>query len=120
MLEQEWGKEERRRAEKARQARFTGGGNADISTAVRSAVSSEGVGGGGAKHDGVGRAKTNVKRDFFGRAVAAKVVEGESEEVRRVREEKAKEEGKVWVSYHEGFSNAVRKPLTLKELMKDL
>ena len=27
-------------------------------------------------------------------------------------------ERKVWVSFHEGFSNAVRKPITLEELMR--
>ena len=25
---------------------------------------------------------------------------------------------KAWISFHEGFSNAVRKPITLEELMK--
>ncbi len=28
------------------------------------------------------------------------------------------DENKVWVSFHEGFSNAVRKPITLEELMR--
>ena len=28
------------------------------------------------------------------------------------------EEGKVWLTYHEGFSNAVRKPITLDELLR--
>ena len=29
-------------------------------------------------------------------------------------------EGRVWVSFHEGFSNAVRKPITMEELMRGL
>jgi chromosome transmission fidelity protein 18 len=29
-------------------------------------------------------------------------------------------EGRVWITYHEGFSNAVRKPLTLAEIMREL
>lgn len=27
------------------------------------------------------------------------------------------EEGRIWMSFHEGFSNAVRKPITLRDLM---
>ncbi|KAK5130510.1 hypothetical protein LTR08_001990 [Meristemomyces frigidus] len=113
VLEQEWGKEERRRAERVRQARFQGGGEAGV--LLPPALSE-------VKH-AVGRAKTGVKRDFFGRAVVGKVVEGESEEARRGRQGKEKEkesEGKVWVSYHEGYSNAVRKPLTLGEFLGGL
>lgn len=61
-----------------------------------------------------------VKRDFFGRII---------NEVRPVSaggksnaEDKAvskDEEPRVWISFHEGYSNAVRKPLTLKELLEN-
>ena len=35
-------------------------------------------------------------------------------------DEEEEEENKVWITYHEGFSNAVRKPISLEELMRDL
>ncbi|KAI9842737.1 MAG: hypothetical protein M1838_002996 [Thelocarpon superellum] len=35
-------------------------------------------------------------------------------------EGKDKQENKVWISFHEGFSNAVRKPVTLEELLLGL
>jgi chromosome transmission fidelity protein 18 len=58
--------------------------------------------------------KEEGKKDFFGRAVKARVENTES------AAKVVKEEGRVWVSYHEGFSNAVRRPVTLEELMGDL
>ncbi|KAK4946301.1 Chromosome transmission fidelity protein 18 [Elasticomyces elasticus] len=72
----------------------------------------------------VGKAKEtlatdlNAKRDFFGRIInesrplsAGKAVSADMAKVQ------AKDEGRIWVSFHEGFSNAVRKPITLKELL---
>lgn len=70
--------------------------------------------------------KVVVKKDFFGRVVVKEVPvvpageEGEAELKRRRKKEEGKEEGRVWVSYHEGFSNAVRKPITLAELLGSL
>jgi len=73
-----------------------------------------------------------VKRDFFGRVLE---VEGprsmnglrgdeggkeESREARRKRVRTENGEGRVWVSFHEGYSNAVRKPVTIRELMGGL
>ncbi|XPS78232.1 Chromosome transmission fidelity protein 18 [Ascochyta lentis] len=61
--------------------------------------------------------KRAVKRDFFGRVIKEKpLLEGE---VRK----KTKQEGdddRIWVSFHEGFSNAVRKPITIDELFRGL
>lgn len=61
--------------------------------------------------------KKAVKRDFFGRVIKEKtLLEGE---VRK----KTKQEGdedRIWVSFHEGFSNAVRKPITIDELFRGL
>jgi chromosome transmission fidelity protein 18 len=70
----------------------------------------------------LGNKRTKVVRDFFGRVVVVEkpVGETDAEEAKRVRKENGEVEGKVWVSYHEGFSNAVRKPLTLAELMKEM
>jgi chromosome transmission fidelity protein 18 len=55
-----------------------------------------------------------VKRDFFGRMVAVPVPT--SLDPGKVVKE-ATSKGRVWVNFHEGFSNAVRKPITIKEFM---
>lgn len=69
-----------------------------------------------------------VKKDFFGRIIETKTDD------RALREgsgngrpgSKAgdkplgKAETKVWVTFHEGLNNAVRKPLTLNELLRGL
>lgn len=56
-----------------------------------------------------------LKRDFFGRLV---------EETVPLRERDGNQGGRgkvrVWVKYHEGFNNAVRRPITLKDFMKIL
>jgi chromosome transmission fidelity protein 18 len=78
------------------------------------------------KKDGKG-AKEGVKtragkRDFFGRVIkdASGCDERADAERKMGKGEKASagDEGRVWVSFHEGFSNAVRKPITLDELMR--
>lgn len=62
-----------------------------------------------------------VKRDFFGRVLAEEVVGEEREEdAGRKKRKIVPEENKVWVSFHEGFSNAVKKPITMAELMAGL
>ena len=66
------------------------------------------------------------KRDFFGRIVAevprpmsAEGTELESQPAQQLSKlEGEAEDRKVWVSFHEGFSNAVRKPITLDELLR--
>ncbi|OJD29326.1 chromosome transmission fidelity protein 18 [Diplodia corticola] len=65
--------------------------------------------------------KIVVKKDFFGRTVAEAVplTPVEIEKRRKEREEKGADED-VWVSFHEGFSKAVRKPITLSELLGGL
>lgn len=67
-----------------------------------------------------------AKRDFFGRIINESrplVSEGgaaEEEAVTRRKQSSGSDDqvNKVWVSFHEGFSNAVRKPITLEELMR--
>ncbi|KAI9790645.1 MAG: hypothetical protein M1833_001898 [Piccolia ochrophora] len=78
-----------------------------------------------------------AKRDFFGRVihngearlgscgVGAAGDDGDGEGGGKRRKMKAAREGgvsenKVWVSFHEGFSNAVRKPIGLRELLGGL
>lgn len=68
------------------------------------------------------------KRDFFGRIIIheARPDRDDGDETADYRAKKRnrvpgeEEENKVWVSFHEGFSNAVRKPITLDELMRGL
>ncbi|KAF2162067.1 hypothetical protein M409DRAFT_27446 [Zasmidium cellare ATCC 36951] len=106
VLEQEWRKEETRMNEEARMARFGG----VFPTAANKKLD-DGKGGG----EGIAP-KKRIVRDFFGRPVAVPV---NSESVKKAAAMKASVPT-VWVSYHEGYSNAVRKPLTLRELMKGL
>ena len=58
-----------------------------------------------------------VKKDFFGRLIVEQSTQEMGTQKRREREKK-KDVNKVWVTYHEGFSNAVRKPVTVEELMR--
>lgn len=64
---------------------------------------------------------SGVKRDFFGRIVA-----GESTGKGRGREQQLKisrtkaAQNRIWVSYREGYSNAVRKPVNLSNLIDGL
>lgn len=67
-----------------------------------------------------------VKRDFFGRVIQTaprplSESDGNSADKRRAgRESLDKAEAKIWVTYHEGMNNAVRKPITLDELLRGL
>ncbi len=67
-----------------------------------------------------------AKRDFFGRVVREEVmplgeIDGNAQEDGKVGKQKdGKDDNKVWVSFHEGFSNAVRKPITIEELLRGL
>lgn len=59
-----------------------------------------------------------VKRDFFGRIIAAKpLAELEGNAAEKTQN---KEDIKVWVTFHEGLNNAVRKPLMLQEFLHGL
>ena len=64
-------------------------------------------------------AKRAVKRDFFGRIINdARPSSADSGGEKAIKSAKETQEDRVWVSFHEGFSNAVRKPITLKELLE--
>lgn len=57
-----------------------------------------------------------VKRDFFGR-----LVEVNETTLRETRANGGnKGAGKVWVTFHEGLNNAVRKPISLQEFLRGL
>lgn len=69
-----------------------------------------------------------LKRDFFGRIIQEKPP-GDTVEMGKASHGSSKRTGpgdasqkakKVWVSYHEGFSNAVRKKITMTELLSGL
>ncbi|KAJ5775756.1 uncharacterized protein N7511_000767 [Penicillium nucicola] len=62
-----------------------------------------------------------VQRDFFGRVVATPVsLAADCEGANSAADESSKAGRKVWVTFHEGFSNAVRKPISMGELMAGL
>ena len=60
-----------------------------------------------------------VKRDFFGRVIEEPVPAPKDSEDQQA-DEGSKAGRKVWVTYHEGFSNAVRKPISMGELLAGL
>lgn len=63
-----------------------------------------------------------VKKDFFGRVVMEKPlaeIDGNGSGGQKKGQEAAdKGENKVWVTYHEGLNNAVRKPITLEDFLR--
>ena len=66
-----------------------------------------------------------AKKDFFGREIREVVplqeIDGNAErEPKKKGKKDGKDDNKVWVSFHEGFSNAVRKPITIEELLRGL
>jgi chromosome transmission fidelity protein 18 len=61
-----------------------------------------------------------VKRDFFGRVIQEPASETGDSNVNSAVDESSKAGRKVWVTFHEGFSNAVRKPISLGELLAGL
>lgn len=66
-----------------------------------------------------------VKKDFFGRVIKSEPkplqeTDGNKGESSKQDDAPEKGETKVWVTFNEGMSNAVRKPLTLDELLRGL
>lgn len=59
-----------------------------------------------------------VKKDFFGRVIKTEEPPATQEGEESGGGGKDKEEAPIWVTFHEGMNNAVRKPLTLDELMR--
>lgn len=66
------------------------------------------------------KAMNVAKRDFFGRVIEEPVKERKDGEEQKLADETSKAGRKVWVTYHEGFSNAVRKPISMSELLAGL
>jgi chromosome transmission fidelity protein 18 len=63
------------------------------------------------------KSATLIKKDFFGRVVEAKPL---AELDANSREKARREERKVWVTFHEGLNNAVRKPMSMRDFMRGL
>lgn len=62
-----------------------------------------------------------VKKDFFGRVVVEKVQPLQEMDANGVlQKRKTDEVNTVWVTYHEGLNNAVKKPVSLEEFMRGL
>lgn len=117
-----------------RQARYTAGGGLPAELSSPSAL----VGVGAVDEIPAQTTTTTVaitslkpSRDFFGRIITTqeqqggglrKKKDGETEtDMKVVMNKKGKGGGvnnQVWVSFNEGFSNAVRKPITIEELMR--
>ena len=63
--------------------------------------------------------KKAVKRDFFGRVVQETTASKKETKHHELGEMRG-DAGRIWVSFHEGFSNAVRKPVTIDDIMRGL
>ncbi len=62
-----------------------------------------------------------AKRDFFGRFIHETLpvsIASRGAGPPEANLEEIEKDIKVWVSFHEGFSNAVRKPITIEDLMR--
>lgn len=61
---------------------------------------------------------SGVKRDFFGRIIKETTPPPDSL-LETAQSESSKAGRKAWVTYHDGFSNAVRKPISMVELLAE-
>ncbi|PNH40799.1 hypothetical protein VD0004_g6252 [Verticillium dahliae] len=118
VLDQELQASIARRENEARQARFQGGnplGNDVPSTRVDKEAIEQ-------KRLKVLALADRVRKDFFGRVIEEKPLqEGEGEGNGRGAGRAAQDQPmRVWVSYNEGLNNAVRKPISLQELMRGM
>ncbi|RYO90937.1 hypothetical protein DL764_008347 [Monosporascus ibericus] len=125
VLDQELQKTKMLRDSSARQARFRAGnttGDADFDVTA-AAADKENV------KPGKGDPPTaGVKKDFFGRVIRTEARPlreqdgngGDGQRGKAGSETVGKGETKVWVTFNEGLNNAVRKPLSLDELMRGL
>lgn len=126
VLEQEWKREVTRRDQEARVRRVTdtarGEDVGDSMPLLESHVMDRGP------DDPQAQPATKVKRDFFGRPIVLLAPADGDAGIGKSQSKRAKEEAererevpdRVWVTFHEGFSNAVRKGITLKELLEGL
>ena len=110
VLETEWKKESARMDGEARKRR---GGQLDADEVVEEAK------GDVDKEEAAKQSKSHVKKDFFGRAIVEQPL-APGEKRKEPKTAKTNNDERIWVSFHEGYSNAVRKPITIDELMRGL
>lgn len=116
VLDQEYQKALQKIAHSVRQARFKEG-NAFGEESVFTFKNKSTVDSLMKRVDGDEEQVVKVKKDFFGRVVVEMGTQELQTQKRKIREVK-KDTNKVWVTYHEGFSNAVRKPVTVEDVMR--
>ncbi|KAF1850600.1 chromosome transmission fidelity protein 18 [Cucurbitaria berberidis CBS 394.84] len=111
VLEQEWRKESALRDHASRRRRGGQSEHDELESQVEEKSTEEKV---------AEANKRAVKRDFFGRVI--KETDASRKEDKRKKEsgEMQGDEGRIWVSFHEGFSNAVRKPVTIDDILRGL
>jgi chromosome transmission fidelity protein 18 len=122
VLDQEYQKDVVRQRNEARQARFRAG-NPLCELVPINIIHKDGMIPLSSKPKAAG-----AKRDFFGRIVnevTPRAYAGDDNELENATRKKRRtlgydQENKVWISFHEGFSNAVRKPITLEEILRGL
>lgn len=61
-----------------------------------------------------------VKRDFFGRIIKDTPTTNVEDIKQKAQIEAQGDDMRIWVSFHEGFSNAVRKPVTIDDILRGL
>ncbi|KAF2102130.1 hypothetical protein NA57DRAFT_33969 [Rhizodiscina lignyota] len=118
VLDAEWRREMKKRENDARGKR---GGLLEADN-----VQEEEKGGNEANRADVEPKAKAAKRDFFGRIIKSTAPAGGAENSQQERPDS--KDGKsgngnatdVWCSFNEGYSNAVRKPITLEELLRGL
>jgi chromosome transmission fidelity protein 18 len=136
VLDQEHAREITRRDHASREARMTAAigaiADADTSTTLSNAASKRGKTNEEAAlaAEAIAAAAKAAaarpaagKRDFFGRTIVRSQTEGDgSEAERRGKDMTNADRGRdrIWVTFHEGYSNAVKKPVTMRELLEGL
>lgn len=124
VLDQELQKTIAQRETAARQARFKAGmgGAAAAQLDQHELLPHDDKENAPAGHKALPIMPTIVKKDFFGRVVLEKPlheIDGNGGGQKN-GQPADKGENKVWVTYHEGLNNAVRKPITLEDFLKGL
>ncbi|EEU34154.1 uncharacterized protein NECHADRAFT_85735 [Fusarium vanettenii 77-13-4] len=117
VLDQELRKTNAEREALARQARFQAGGTSGRLESLTKAADARNK---KIVEEASAKDASSVKRDFFGRIIEARPVVESGKESTEQRARKTEKERKVWVTYHEGLNNAVRKPMSLQEFMRGL
>lgn len=118
VLDQELQKTIALRDTAAARARFTAGGPTDPFALDEPHPHDDKENDTGGKKKPVALPVTLVKRDFFGRVIVEMPLYDRDGNERVKAEEPVANQ--VWVTYHEGLNNAVKKPLMLEEFLRGL